>query len=190
MPLEDKDIFTAVFEKYRDQSIEFVMSQYEKAKLLNRDIERRINSLDAGGAQPAAAPLPPVSPARPVPAMPATVAPQPSAPAAETAAPRPARKRPGKKDLIMDPQQAITRDSIACCLCGQQFNTLTVRHLKNHHNISVGEYKELCDYAPSQKLMSFDLAETIARNVQKAQAARQAKRQAARQIGDTPVQDA
>ena len=186
MPLEDKDIFTAVFEKYRDQSIEFVMSQYEKAKLLNRDIERRINSLDAGGAQHAVAPLPPVPPARAVPAMPATVAPQPSAPAAETAAPRPARKRPGKKDL----QQAITRDSIACCLCGQQFNTLTVRHLKNHHNISVEEYKELCDYAPSQKLMSLDLAETIARKVQKAQAARQAKRQAARQIGDTPVQDA
>ena len=187
MPLEDKDIFTAVFEKYRDQPIEFVMSQYEKAKLLNRDIERRINSLGSDGAQPTGAPFPPMPPA---PAMPAAIAPQPSAPAAETAAPQPARKRPGKKDLIMDPRQAITQDSIACCLCGQKFNTLTVRHLKNHHNISVEDYKALCDYAPSQKLMSFELAKRMARNVQKAQAARQAKRQATRKTRDTPVQDA
>ena len=47
MPLEDKDIFNAVFEKYRDQPIEFVMAQYEKAKLLNREIELRLNALAA-----------------------------------------------------------------------------------------------------------------------------------------------
>ena len=41
MPLEDRDIFTAIFAKYSDQPIEFVMEQYEKAKLLNMAIEKR-----------------------------------------------------------------------------------------------------------------------------------------------------
>ena len=32
MALEDKDIFNAIFNKYSDQPIEFIMEQYEKAK--------------------------------------------------------------------------------------------------------------------------------------------------------------
>ena len=35
MALEDKDIFNAIFNKYSDQPIEFIMEQYEKAKSLN-----------------------------------------------------------------------------------------------------------------------------------------------------------
>ena len=42
MALEDRDIFTAIFAKYSDQPIEFVMEQYEKAKLLNMAIEKRL----------------------------------------------------------------------------------------------------------------------------------------------------
>lgn len=158
MPLEDKDIFNAIFEKYRDQPIEFVMAQYEKARLLNREIELRLNALapqckdvgTAAGTQPAAEGKP---------------------------APEPARKRPTKKDLVADPEKAITEDTITCCLCGQQFNTLTARHLKTH-DISVEEYKYLCGYTSAQKLMSYKLAATMARNVQKAQAARKARLQA------------
>ena len=41
MALEDKDLFNAIFNKYSDQPIEFVMEQYEKAKILNLEIERR-----------------------------------------------------------------------------------------------------------------------------------------------------
>ena len=44
MALEDKDIFNAIFNKYSDQPIEFIMEQYEKAKVLNMAIERRINA--------------------------------------------------------------------------------------------------------------------------------------------------
>lgn len=158
MPLEDKDIFNAVFEKYRDQPIEFVMAQYEKAKLLNREIELRLNALapqgataqNAAGTQTAAEDKP---------------------------APEPVRKRPTKKDLVADPEKAITDETITCCLCGQQFNTLTARHLKMH-DISVEEYKYLCGYTSAQKLMSYNLAATMARNVQKAQAARKARLQA------------
>ena len=32
MALEDKDLFNAIFNKYSDQRIEFVMEQYEKAE--------------------------------------------------------------------------------------------------------------------------------------------------------------
>ena len=42
MALEDKDLFNAIFNKYSDQPIEFVMEQYEKAKILNLEIERRV----------------------------------------------------------------------------------------------------------------------------------------------------
>ena len=64
MALEDKDIFNAIFNKYSDQPIEFIMEQYEKAKLLNMAIERRINAqaeqpVKAEEAAPAA--LPPVA---------------------------------------------------------------------------------------------------------------------------------
>ncbi len=160
MPLEDKDIFNAVFERYRDQPIEFVMAQYEKALLINREIELRLNSLavpQSAAAQSAAAGT--------------------QAAVEDKPAPEPARKRPTKKDLVTDPEKAITDETITCCLCGQQFNTLTARHLKLH-DISVEEYKYICGYASTQKLMSYNLAATMARNVQKAQAARKARLQA------------
>ena len=69
MALEDKDIFNAIFNKYSDQPIEFIMEQYEKAKLLNMAIERRINAqaeqpVKAEEAAPAA--LPPVAESLPV----------------------------------------------------------------------------------------------------------------------------
>lgn len=164
MPLEDKDIFKAIFDRYCDQPIEFIMAQYEKAKLLNRDIERRLSSPDAA-AMPEAAQLPAAAPA-------AEAAPAPEV----TPVPVPEPKRPTKKDLVADPKKAISEDSIVCCLCGESFNTLTARHLKNHH-ISVEEYKYICGYPSTQKLMSFNLAATMARNVQKAQAARKARLQ-------------
>ena len=45
MALDDKDIFMAIFNKFSDQPIEFVMAQYEKAKILNMEIERRRSQL-------------------------------------------------------------------------------------------------------------------------------------------------
>ena len=69
MALEDKDIFNAIFNKYSDQPIEFIMEQYEKAKILNMAIERRINAqaeqpVKVEEAAPAA--LPPVDEPLPV----------------------------------------------------------------------------------------------------------------------------
>mgnify|MGYP000982857037 CR=1 FL=1 len=42
MALDDKDIFAAIFAKYSNQPTEYVMAEYEKAKRLNMEIEKRL----------------------------------------------------------------------------------------------------------------------------------------------------
>lgn len=46
MALEDRDIFAAICSRCSDQPIEFIMEQYEKAKRINMDIEKRIDNGD------------------------------------------------------------------------------------------------------------------------------------------------
>ena len=41
MALDDKDIFAAIFAKHSNQPIEYVMAEYEKAKRLNMEIEKK-----------------------------------------------------------------------------------------------------------------------------------------------------
>jgi len=52
MALNDKDIFNAVFARFSDQPIEFIMEQYEKARKLNIEIENR-QQTPAGEQAPA-----------------------------------------------------------------------------------------------------------------------------------------
>ena len=166
MALEDKDIFNAIFNKYSDQPIEFIMEQYEKAKILNMAIERRINAqaeqpVKVEEAAPAA--LPPVDEPLPV---------------EEEKKPAPAPKKIiTKADLVFNPAEAITDNTITCCLCGKAACSLTSRHLANH-GINVEEYKYLCGYPSEQKLMSRNFEAKMRRNVQRAQQARKEKRRA------------
>lgn len=165
MALEDKDIFTAIFNKYSDQPIEFIMEQYEKAKKLNMAIERRIN---AQVEQPAKV-------EETAPALPSVAEPL---PVEEERKPAPAPKKIfSKADLVFDPAEAITDNTITCCLCGKAACSLTSRHLANH-GINVEEYKYLCGYPSEQKLMSRNFEAKMRRNVQRAQLARKEKRQA------------
>ena len=159
MALEDKDIFAAIFTKYSDQPIEFVMEQYEKAKLLNMAIEKRLCEQ-----------------------LQITVCPTSETPVAkEEKTPEkqqnraPQKKSYTQQDLKCDPAEAITDTSVTCCLCGKRSLTLTARHLA-HHGISVEEYKELCGYSEQQKLMAHNLLAKLTSNAQRAQAARAAKR--------------
>lgn len=62
-----------------------------------------------------------------------------------------------------------------CCLCGKQALTLTARHLA-HHEISVEDYKKLCGYEPTQKLMAREYLAKMTDNAKRAQEARAAKR--------------
>ena len=154
MALDDRDIFAAIFTKYSDQSIEFVMAQYEKAKLLNMEIERRLAEK---------------LPTEAVIVFPDSV--EPAAMAEESPSEAPKRKKFSRRDLVCKPEEAISDESITCCLCGKEGSSLTSRHLAQH-GISVEEYKKLCGYADEQKLMSGNFERKMLHNVQRAQQAR------------------
>ena len=147
MALEDKDLFNAIFNKYSDQPIEFVMEQYEKAKILNLEIERRQSLRSCVDITPSSV------------AQNAEELKQ-----IETTVDSTPKKKFTKRDLVIKPNEAITDEAIKCC-------SLTLRHLATH-GISVDEYKKLCGYAPGQKLMSNNHAKKVCDNVMKAQQAR------------------
>ena len=154
MALEDKDLFNAIFNKYSDQPIEFVMEQYEKAKILNLEIERRQSLRSCVDITPSSV------------AQNAEELKQ-----IETTVDSTPKKKFTKRDLVIKPNEAITDEAITCCLCGKERSSLTLRHLATH-GISVDEYKKLCGYAPGQKLMSNNHAKKVCDNVMKAQQAR------------------
>ena len=154
MALNDKDIFAAIFAKYSNQPIEYVMAEYEKAKRLNMEIEKRLMEQ----TEPVAAPVKQVV----------------LIPEIEKK-PVPQKKQYTQADLKFAPATAITDKSITCCLCGKQALTLTARHLA-HHEISVEDYKKLCGYEPTQKLMAREYLAKMTDNARRAQEARAAKR--------------
>lgn len=156
MALEDKDLFNAIFNKYSDQPIEFIMEQYEKAKVLNIGIEKRQQS------QLVTMDVEPATDAMTEPSN------------TEDATPK---KKYTKRDLVVKPQSAITDEHIKCCICGQERHILTSRHLAQH-GITVDEYKTLCRYDAKQALMSNNRIELSRVVIAKAQQARMGKRAA------------
>ena len=74
--------------------------------------------------------------------------------------------------LVMNPERAINVDIVQCCLCGRKFQSLTANHLLSH-GISVDEYKILCGYAPTQKLICGNLLKKLRENAQKARRTRE-----------------
>lgn len=150
MALDDKDILNAVFARFNDQPVEFIMAQYEIAKRMSMDIERRLAEMPTD-----------VSAKR---SLQGEELPEPEAEA-------PRRKKPGRKDLVCKPEDAITDEYITCCLCGKESSSLTSRHLAQH-DISVEEYKRLCGYTDDQKLMSRNFERKMLHNVQRAQQVR------------------
>ena len=157
MPLEDRDIFQAVWERFSDQPIELVMEQYEKARRLNLDIEKRMGA------------IPPVAPTEV-----AAVAEETEEETVETV---PARRKYTKRHLKVKPENAITDNAIICCLCGAERQSLTSKHLAAH-DITVDEYKKLCGYPPNQALMSGQRHAKSRENIVRAQKARISKRAA------------
>ncbi|MBQ3059519.1 MAG: MucR family transcriptional regulator [Desulfovibrio sp.] len=156
MALEDKDIFNAVFTRFSDQPIEFIMEQYEKARKLNVAIESRLNGCSAGEQAVAEQ---------------SVVAAVPAAAPAEEAAPK---KKYTKRMLKVKPQEAIQEDCIYCCICGDKKSVLTSAHLANH-DITPDEYRVLCSYDAKQPLMSKKREEQSKIIIARAQAARKAK---------------
>lgn len=155
MALEDKDIFNAIFSRFSDQPIEFIMEQYEKAKKLNIEIEKRQSSQTVSVESSSEIDDVVIEPSPKGEAIP--------------------KKKYTKRSLLVKPQEAITDKYIKCCICGEERSTLTSKHLAKHE-ISVEEYKALCGYDKKQPLMSNSHAEQAKVIIAKAQQARMAKK--------------
>lgn len=155
MALEDRDIFAAICSRCSDQPIEFIMEQYEKAKRLNMDIEKRLDNGNGSESTPEC-----------------------EAAAAEiTEIVEPPKKKYTRRMLKVKPQDAITDDAIFCCICGEARQSLTQKHLACH-DISVQDYKTLCNYPQDKPLMSNKRLARSKEIIARAQQARIDKRRA------------
>lgn len=133
MALEDRDIFLGICNRSSDMSIEAIMAQYEKAKLLNMEIEKRIGQNLEENTEPAQEVK--------------------EVEIDEIPVCEPPKKKYTRRSLKVKPQDSITDDLIYCCICGEGRQNLTSTHL-NLHDITVEDYKKLCGYDANQPLMS------------------------------------
>lgn len=85
------------------------------------------------------------------------------------------KKKYTRRNLVVKPEEAISEQEIACCICGKTFQNLTTKHIQSH-DLTVEEYKKLCGYGPEQKLISSKLLNKLQANVLKAQQAREKKK--------------
>lgn len=133
MALEDKDIFKAIWDRYTDEPVEFIMAQYEKARRMNMEIERRASPVLECNS--------------PVQSEVITSATE----IVEEPAPR--KKRYTRRNMAVKPEEAIADDYIYCSICGAQRQSLTAKHLATH-DLTVAEYKKLCGFPQEMPLMS------------------------------------
>ena len=147
--LDDKDIFNAVFSRNPNEPIEVIMHEYEKARSMNAEIEKRLSgcSCDIVNAEQISA---------------------------EASEPQKERKRYTRRMLKVKPEEAIGEDIIRCCICGKEGQIITAKHLEKH-GISVEDYKRLCRYPSDQMLMSKNRERFTRELVVRAQEARKAK---------------
>ncbi|MDR2696735.1 MAG: MucR family transcriptional regulator [Deltaproteobacteria bacterium] len=80
-----------------------------------------------------------------------------------------------RRSLKVKPQNAITKDSITCCICGKSMNSINARHLASHNGLTKEGYLKLCDYPANQVLMSLNHLAKMQTQVRKAQKAREKK---------------
>ena len=80
------------------------------------------------------------------------------------------------RSLVVKSEEAIGDNAVQCCICGNAFQNLTIKHIQLH-GLTVEEYKKLCGYGPGQKLISRNLLAKLQENVQKAQNARHRSQQ-------------
>lgn len=129
MALEDKDLLALVMSKHGDQPLEYIMERYAAVKRINAELER---GLDAGKSADAAVI---------------------DVPALDAAAPAAPKRRLTRRSFVARPEEAITEDSITCCVCGWKGVILTAAHLEKH-GTTPEDYRKACGYAPDEKLMS------------------------------------
>ena len=89
-----------------------------------------------------------------------------------------------KRSLKVKPQDAIKKDTIACCICGKTMTSINARHLASHNGLTKEGYVKLCEYPADQVLMSLNHLAKMQTQVLKAQKAREKKRS---ELGSAPV---
>ena len=89
-----------------------------------------------------------------------------------------------RRSLKVKPQDAIKKDSITCCICGKNMNSINARHLASHNGLTKEGYLKLCDYPADQVLMSLNHLVKMQMQVRKAQKAREKKQS---EQGTAPV---
>ena len=89
-----------------------------------------------------------------------------------------------KRSLKVKPQDAIKKDSIACCICGKTMTSINARHLASHNGLTKEGYLKLCGYPADQALMSLNHLAKMKTQVVKAQKAREKKQ---KESGKAPV---
>lgn len=161
MALDDRDIFKAIWERFPDQPLEFVMEQYAKARRLNMEIERSVNQTTDVDAGP-------------------DVEEEAVVDVELDASPMPQRKKLNKRRFKVKPEDSITDDAIYCCVCGEKLQSLTVKHLAKHET-TPEEYKRVCGFPPNMPLMSHKRLAKSKEIIERAQQARLAKRAATAQ---------
>jgi len=89
-----------------------------------------------------------------------------------------------KRNLKVKPQDAIQKDTIACCICGKTMSSINARHLASHNGLTKEGYLKLCGYPANQALMSLNHLAKMKAQVVKPQKAREKKQG---QQGKAPV---
>ena len=89
-----------------------------------------------------------------------------------------------RRSLKVEPQDAVQKDAIICCICGKSMYSINARHLASHNGLSKEGYLKLCGYPANQALMSQNHLKKMKTQVLKAQKAR-AKKQS--ESGTAPV---
>lgn len=150
--ITDKDLLQMVMQKHPDQDVDFIVNQFSvyKQKLSGLHVyATNAEECQQDENTPTAEATPEVK--------------------------ERTKKRYTKRDLKTKPLEAITEDSITCCLCGKVCQNLTASHLMKEHGLTPEEYKKLCGYEPNTVLMSGKNLLRVQHAVANAQAARKKK---------------
>ena len=160
--ISDAELLKLVMDRYPEQPTNFLLEQFTQLKAGIIQANNKLANLEE------------------LPAIPEPLCEAEEQPKEESLGESTPRKKYTKRNLVVKPEEALTEDSVQCCICGKAFQNLTAKHIQSH-DLTVEEYKKLCGYASDQKLISANLLNKLQANVQKAQVSRGVQRIKAKQ---------
>ena len=157
MMISDAELLKLVMDRYPEQPVSFLIEQFTLMKAGLIQANNKLAGMDSEALSESLCCEEEVQKEKNIS--------EPSAP----------KKKYTRRNLVVKPEEAISEQEIACCICGKTFQNLTTKHIQSH-DLTVEEYKKLCGYSPEQKLISSKLLNKLQANVLKAQQAREKKK--------------